>query len=305
MIRWLDTHQPALLSLIMLIVLATMYSLGFLSASLATLDVGPVSAGGFRVILASLFLLIVVRVTGVGLVRGKVMWGYAAIYGTVCMAVPFTVLPWTLTYLSNATAAIYYAVIPIEVLVLSWMFLGSTVSARKWAGFAIASGGLIFLVLSGAKGAADTMAAPELRPDSDMPLWVPHVVCIMTAICIAVGGVLFQKMPKASPVAITASALLIGNLVAVPAVLWSPPPAAPSPEGIFWVLVSGIGATGCGMILRGMLIRRESAIYTSTNGYFVPIITAIIGFVVLGESVGPVAILSYLLVLGGLLLSRA
>ena len=305
MIRWLDTHQPALLSLIMLIVLATMYSLGFLSASLATLDVGPVSAGGFRVILASLFLLIVVRVTGVGLVSGKVMWGYAAIYGTVCMAVPFTVLPWTLTYLSNATAAIYYAVIPIEVLVLSWMFLGSPVSARKWAGFAIASGGLIFLVLSGAKGAADTMAAPELRPDSDMPLWVPHVVCIMTAICIAVGGVLFQKMPKASPVAITASALLIGNLVAVPAVLWSPPPAAPSPEGIFWVLVSGIVATGCGMILRGMLIRRESAIYTSTNGYVVPIITAIIGFIALGESVGPVAILSYLLVLGGLLLSHA
>ena len=305
MIRWLDTHQPALLSLIMLIVLATMYSLGFLSASLATLDVGPVSAGGFRVILASLFLLIVVRVAGIGLVRGKVMWGYAAIYGTVCMAVPFTVLPWTLTYLSNATAAIYYAVIPIEVLVLSWMFLGSPVSARKWAGFAIASGGLIFLVLSGAKGAADTMAATELRPDSNTPLWVPHVVCIMTAICIAVGGVLFQKMPKASPVAITASALLIGNLVAVPAVLWSPPPAAPSPEGIFWVLVSGIVATGCGMILRGMLIRRESAIYTSTNGYVVPIITAIIGFIALGESVGPVAILSYLLVLGGLLLSRA
>ena len=305
MIRWLDTHQPALLSLIMLIVLATMYSLGFLSASLATLDVGPVSAGGFRVILASLFLLIVVRVTGVGLVRGKVMWGYAAIYGTVCMAVPFTMLPWTLTYLSNATAAIYYAVIPIEVLVLSWMFLGSPVSARKWAGFAISSGWLIFLVLWGAKGAADTMAAPELRPDSDMPLWVPHVVCIMTAICIAVWGVLFQKMPKASPVAITASALLIGNLVAVPAVLWSPPPAVPSPEGIFWVLVSGIVATGCGMILRGMLIRRESAIYTSTNGYVVPIITAIIGFIALGESVGPVAILSYLLVLGGLLLSRA
>ena len=305
MIRWLDRQQPALLSLIMLVVLATMYSLGFLSASLATLDVGPVSAGGFRVILASLFLLIVVGVTRVGLVSGKVMWGYAAIYGTVCIAVPFTVLPWTLTYLSNATAAIYYAVIPIEVLVLSWMFLGSPVSARKWVGFAVASGGLIFLVLSGAKGAADTMAAPELRPDSDMPLWVPHVVCIMTAICIAVGGVLFQTMPKASPVAITASALLIGNVVAVPAVLWSPPPAVPSPEGIFWVLVSGIVATGCGMILRGMLIQRESAIYTSTNGYVVPIITAIIGFIALGESVGPVAILSYLLVLGGLLLSRA
>ena len=68
MIRWLDEHQPKLLSLIMLMILATMYSLGFLSASLATLGTGPISAGGFRVILASLFLLVVVRVTGVGLV---------------------------------------------------------------------------------------------------------------------------------------------------------------------------------------------------------------------------------------------
>ena len=71
------------------------------------------------------------------------------------------------------------------------------------------------------------------------------------------------------------------------------------------MLVSGIVATGCGMILRGVLIRRESAIYTSTNGYVVPVISAIIGSIALGETVGPVAILSYLLVLGGLLLSRA
>ena len=58
-------------------------------------------------------------------------------------------------------------------------------------------------------------------------------------------------------------------------------------------------------ILRGTLIRRESAIYTSTNGYVVPIISALIAFIALGETVGPVAIMSYLLVLGGLLLSRS
>ena len=56
--------------------------------------------------------------------------------------------------------------------------------------------------------------------------------------------------------------------------------------------------------LRGTLIG-ESAIYTSTNGYIVPVITAMIGFLVLGEGVGLVAIISYLLVLGGLLLSRS
>lgn len=304
-IGWLNQNQPALLSLIMLVTLATMYSLGFLSASLATIETGPVAAGALRVIFASLFLLIVARVTGVGLVKGPLMWRFAAIYGVLCMALPFTVLPWTLTYISNATAAIYYAVIPLEVLVLSRIFLGTGISLRKWIGFAIASGGLIFLALSGSQGAADTMAAPQLRPDAQIPLWVPHIVCLMTAICIAMGAVLFQAMPKVSPVAITASALLTGNIVAIPALLWALPPTVPSPTAFLWVLVGGIVSTGCGMIVRGKLIRRESAIYTSTNGYIVPVITAVIGFTVLGEAIGLVAVMSYLLVLGGLLLSRS
>lgn len=263
------------------------------------------AAGALRVIFASLFLLIVARVTGVGLVKGPLMWRFAAIYGVLCMALPFTVLPWTLTYISNATAAIYYAVIPLEVLVLSRIFLGTGISLRKWIGFAIASGGLIFLALSGSQGAADTMAAPQLRPDAQIPLWVPHIVCLMTAICIAMGAVLFQAMPKVSPVAITASALLTGNIVAIPALLWALPPTVPSPTAFLWVLVGGIVSTGCGMIVRGKLIRRESAIYTSTNGYIVPVITAVIGFTVLGEAIGLVAVMSYLLVLGGLLLSRS
>ena len=304
-IGWLDHRHPALLSLIMLILLATLYSLGFLSASLATIETGPVAAGALRVIFASLFLMMVARISGVGLVRGGVMWCYASIYGVLCMAVPFTILPWTLTYLSNATAAIYYAVIPIEVLVLSRIFLGTPVSLRKWTGFAIASAGLVFLALSGSQGAEDTMAVPQLRPDTEMPLWVPHIVCLGTAICIAMGAVLFQTMPKISPVAITASALLMGNLVAIPALALALPENVPSPTAFFWVLVGGVVSTGCGMIVRGMLIRRESAIYTSTNGYIVPVITAMIGFLVLGEGVGLVAIISYLLVLGGLLLSRS
>lgn len=80
-IGWLDRHQPALLSLVMLVMLSTMYSLGFLSASLTTIETGPVAAGALRVIFASIFLLLVAKVTGVGLVKGVVMWRCAAIYG--------------------------------------------------------------------------------------------------------------------------------------------------------------------------------------------------------------------------------
>lgn len=298
--------HPSTISLAMLMTLSCLYALGFLSASMATLEVGPFFAGASRVIFASIFILCVALATGVGLVRGRRLWVMAGIYGVGSMAIPFIILPWTLTYVSNTTAAIYFAVIPIEVLLLSRIFLRTPVTRRKWIGFMTASAGVIILALAGSAGDSSTMAAPRLLNDAEswLPAWLPHVVCIAAAVCIAGGAVLFQAMPPASPVAITASAFLVANILALPVAVAALPASMPSLGGIAWILAGGVISTGIGMIIRGKLIRRESAVYTATNGYIVPVVTSLLGIAVLGESVGLVPVMAYLLVLGGLLLSR-
>ena len=298
--------HPSTISLAMLMTLSYLYALGFLSASMATLEVGPFFAGASRVIFASIFILCVALATGVGLVRGRRLWVMAGIYGVGSMAIPFIILPWTLTYVSNTTAAIYFAVIPIEVLLLSRIFLRTPVTRRKWIGFMTASAGVIILALAGSAGDSSTMAAPRLLNDAEswLPAWLPHVVCIAAAVCIAGGAVLFQAMPPASPVAITASAFLVANILALPVAVAALPASMPSLGGIAWILAGGVISTGIGMIIRGKLIRRESAVYTATNGYIVPVVTSLLGIAVLGESVGLVPVMAYLLVLGGLLMSR-
>ena len=298
--------HPSTISLAMLMTLSCLYALGFLSASMATLEVGPFFAGASRVIFASIFILCVALATGVGLVRGRRLWVMAGIYGVGSMAIPFIILPWTLTYVSNTTAAIYFAVIPIEVLLLSRIFLRTPVKRRKWIGFMTASAGVIILALAGSAGDSSTMAAPRLLNDAEswLPAWLPHVVCIAAAVCIAGGAVLFQAMPPASPVAITASAFLVANILALPVAVAALPASMPSLGGIAWTLAGGVISTGIGMIIRGKLIRRESAVYTATNGYIVPVVTSLLGIAVLGESVGLVPVMAYLLVLGGLLMSR-
>ena len=290
----------------MLMTLSCLYALGFLSASMATLEVGPFFAGASRVIFASIFILCAALASGVGLVRGRRLWVMAGIYGIGSMAIPFIILPWTLTYVSNTTAAIYFAVIPIEVLLLSRIFLRTPVTRRKWIGFMTASAGIIILALAGSAGDSSTMAAPRLLNDAEswLPAWLPHVVCIAAAVCIAGGAVLFQAMPPASPVAITASAFLVANILALPVAVAALPASMPSLGGIAWILAGGVISTGIGMIIRGKLIRRESAVYTATNGYIVPVVTSLLGIAVLGESVGLVPVMAYLLVLGGLLMSR-
>ncbi|MEC7486068.1 MAG: DMT family transporter [Pseudomonadota bacterium] len=298
--------HPSTISLAMLMTLSCLYALGFLSASMATLEVGPFFAGASRVIFASIFILCVALATGVGLVRGRRLWVMAGIYGVGSMAIPFIILPWTLTYVSNTTAAIYFAVIPIEVLLLSRIFLRTPVTRRKWIGFMTASAGIIILALAGSAGDSSTMAAPRLLNDAEswLPAWLPHMVCIAAAVCIAGGAVLFQAMPPASPIAITASAFLVANILALPVAVAALPASMPSLGGIAWILAGGVISTGIGMIIRGKLIRRESAVYTATNGYIVPVVTSLLGIAVLGESVGLVPVMAYLLVLGGLLMSR-
>ena len=298
--------QPRAISFAMLMALSCLYSLGFLSASMATLEVGPYFAGATRVIFASIFILAVAFATGVGLVSGRRLWIMAGIYGLGSMAIPFIVLPWTLTYVSNTTAAIYFAVIPIEVLLLSRIFIGTPVTIRRWVGFVAASVGIVFLALAGGAGDSATMAAPRLMDsaESGFPAWVAHVICIGAAVCIAGGAVLFQVMPPASPVAITASAFLIANILALPVAVATLPATMPTMSGMGWILAGGVLSTGVGMIIRGKLIRRESAVYTSTNGYIVPVITSLLGITILGETVGVVSLTAYLLVLAGLLLSR-
>ncbi len=306
MTRGLFRQRPGALSLLMLLTLACLYSLGFLSASMATLEVGPYFAGATRVISASIFLLAVAYVTGAGLVHGARLWIMASIYGAISLSIPFLVLPWTLTYVSNTTAAIYYAVIPIKVLLLSRIFIGTPITARKWVGFTLASAGIIILALAGVAGDTTILAAPMILDsfDGEMPIWIPHLICIMTAIFIAAGGVLFQMMPPASAVAITASGFLAGSVLAIPVALVTMPATMPSLEGLAWILSSGIVVSGCGMLIRGQLIQRENAVYTSTNGYIVPLITSLFGITILGESIGVVSVMAYMLVLGGLMLSR-
>ena len=302
--------SPKWLSAMMLMTMSCIFSLSFLFATLATLEIGPAASGASRIIFAALFLVVVALISGAGLVRGKKLWAYAAIYGIVCLGLPFTLLPWTLTYVSNTTAAIYYAAIPLEVLVLSRIVIGTPISLRKWVGFAIASAGLLLLVNVGAKGDAGASAAVIQHLDhatrlDDSQLWIAHLLCNLCALCLAGGGVLFQIMPRVSPISITASALLLANLVSIPVLLFSPPLAMPTPAGWIWVIGSGFLVTGCGTLLRGALIRREGAVYTSTNGYIVPVITGAMAFLFLDEPLAPIAIVAYLLVMTGLLVSRS
>ena len=259
---------------------------------------GPIAAGASRIIVGSLFLLVVLGLAGGGLPKTFTQWRSVSIYGLVFLAPPFLVMPWLLQYLSSATAAIYYAAIPLFVLFISRLFLNISISVRKWVGFAIGAVGLVILASVGGDAAPTgyTRAA-------EIPI-MPHIICLLSALCLAAGGVYVQAMPPIRPLTMTASAFLAANICAIPAFLIDMPSSIPPLMGVVGILGAECIATGLGTLIRGILIRREGAIFTSINGYIVPINASILGVIFLNEVIIMRNILAYLLVVTGLVIAR-
>ena len=270
----------------------------FLFASLAVQEMHPLAVGAGRVVLGSIFLAIIAITSGKGLVTGPKQWRSASIYGVIFIALPFLLLPWVLLYISTTTAAIYYAAIPLLVLVLSRLILKTYISWRRWLGFMIGAVGLVILVSVGTDSALASKAPPPLFT------FLPHLACIFSAIMLAGGGIFVQSIERIQPLSLTASALIAGNILALPIFLLFAPATMPSLTGIIGLFGVGFLASGLGTLVRSILIQREGAIFTSINGYIAPIYASFLGILFLGEIVTLSNIIAYGLVVAGLLIAR-
>jgi drug/metabolite transporter (DMT)-like permease len=285
-------------SIILLLAFATCLGSVFMFSVIALDGFSPMAVGSLRVIFASAFLLIILKVFGQSLVKSRSHWKFVTIYGTAFSTLPFLALPWALQFVSSSAAAISFASIPLWVLVLSRIFLKLPITPLKWVGFAIGSIGLIALANTG------TNSIHTGSNFSGVLTVVPYLILLLAALGIAAGGVQLQTAPNIAPLSLITSAFLAGNIIAVPVLLMSLPKQWPPMTSVLSLLWIGIIATGLATVIRGILIKREGILFTSTNSYIVPVFASVLGASFLGEKLTIFHGFAYLMVVSGLLLSR-
>lgn len=286
-----------MISIILLISLTLCLGSTFLFSVLALNGLSALAVGASRIIIAGFFLFIILKISGQSLVDNSLHWKYVSIYGSFFTTLPFLALSWALQYVNTSAAAIYYSSIPLFILVLSNIFLKTTITKRKFNGFIIGSIGLIVLAT------IDNDQNYREFSLTSLDTFFPHFVLFLSAFGLAAGGVFVQAMPKIQPLSMTTSAFLAGNAIALPILLMSLPEDLPPNTTILNLLGVGIIATGFGTLIRGILIQREGIIFTSKNGYLVPIYSSILGFIFLSETPTVHHGLAYLLVVVGLIIS--
>ncbi|WP_064711800.1 EamA family transporter [Rhizobium bangladeshense] len=245
----------------------------------------PLTVALLRALPAGLLLLLIVRKLPTG-----VWWGRAFILGALNFSFFWAMLFVSAYRLPGGVAATVGAVQPLIVIALSRVFLGKPIQPLAVVAGFVGMVGVGLLVLT-----------PKAALDS-----IGVAAGLAGAVSMAFGTVLARRWaPPVSNLTFTAWQLTAGGILLVPFALLLEP-ALPMPTVANLAGIAYLGLIGAAFTyllwFRGLSRIEPSAI--SSLGFLSPVVATLLGWLALSQSLTPVQIAGFAMVLAGVWLSQ-
>lgn len=257
--------------------LAVIWGCSFAFIQIGLRALSPVQVAAGRLCLGAAALLIVAAVTHTRLPRSPNTWTHLAVVAAVLNAVPFTLFAYGQQHISSVLAGIINAATPLATLaVIILAFPEERPTTERVAGLVVGFAG-VFVVLGAWRGFASGALAGVLA-------------------CLGAVGSYGIAFPYArrylSPIGEPAIALATGQvsvaaLQMLPVVLLT----GVQPRGDLTVVIVtamlalGVFSSGVAYILNYRIVELAGASTASTVTYLTPLVAAVVGVSLLGESV--------------------
>ena len=213
-------------------------------------------------------------------------WGRIALLGTVWMAIPLTLFPIAQQWIDSSVAGMINGAMPIFAAAWSAYLLRRLPGWRQMLGIGIGFLGIVLVFL------------PELQASADTALGALVALFAVTFYGLATNlAVPLQQKYGAAPVVLRAQ--MVALLLVLPFGLWQLGESTWSWESALAMIPLGILGTGLAIVLMATLAGRVGAPRASIAIYFLPLVAVVLGVVVLGEAVAPMALVGVALVLVG------
>jgi drug/metabolite transporter (DMT)-like permease len=273
--------------------LGIMWGSSYLFIKLAVDSFGTFTLISMRLAIGAALLWVVVRLTRTALPRDRRVYGHLLVMATVNIAIPFTLITWAEQSVDSALAAILNSTVPLFVLVIAPLFLPEEpIRLNAVVGLAVGFSGVVLLVSPGLVDASGDPAG--------------ELAMLGSSLAYACGNVYARRnvhgLPTLIPAVfqVTFGLLIVGGL----ALLVERPWATATPDPVAWFSVIWLGVFGSGFAYLAYfrLLSRWGATRTSLVAYLLPVVGIALGFVVLGEAIGPTLIAGAALVILGVAL---
>lgn len=270
-----------------LILLAALWGASFLLMRLGGAEFGALPTACLRVAIGGLCLLPLVLRQGHG-AQLKIRSGQFLLLGTLNSAIPFTLFSLAVMAVSTTLTSVLNATTPLWAALITWLWLGDALGARRWAGLFL--GGMGTAMLAYDKSAlvpvSVNLASP---PDTILGIHTQTLAiaaCLLATFCYGIAANYTKKNLRDVPPLVLATASQFGAAVflAIPAiVLW--PKTMPSAQAWLAVVALGVFCTGIAYALYFRLIAKAGAPRTLTVTFLIPVFAMAYGSLFLNEHI--------------------
>lgn len=258
------------------VALAAIWGSSFLCIKVLAEDLAPVHVALLRTALGAAFLVAVVVLRGLAVPRDRAALGHLAVVALLMNALPFTLFAYGEQHVTSVLAGLWNATTPLWTLLVVLIALPGERPGRRGLG-ALAGGFVGVVVLLGpwrGLGGDDLLG---------------QLACAAAALCYGLGVPYTRRHLSARPeggVALAAVQLVLATaMLGLAAPLGGVPQAAIGADGIAAALVLGVLGSGVAYVLMHAIIRAAGPTTMSTVTYAIPVVSTLLGVVVLSEGV--------------------
>lgn len=214
--------------------------------------------------------------------------------GVVGSVIPFFFITTAQETVNSSLAALYTAASPVFVAIgANLLFAEERMTPNTAAG-----------VVLGFLGVA-VLFGPEALSGLGSANVLAQLFLLIATLAYALSTLIARAAPPMDVIAFATSYATVSALVAMPMVL-TVDPASVQASWVNWlaVLGLGLGSSGIAQVVYMSLVARAGATFVSLNGYSIPVISAVLGWLFFNETQSWNALLAFALILGGVWLAR-
>jgi drug/metabolite transporter (DMT)-like permease len=276
-----------------LILLGAIWGASYMFIKIGVAEIPPFTFVLGRTLLASLALLMMMRLRGEKFPRGKNVWGVLMLVGLTNGVIPYTLITWGETHITSGLAAILTAMNPLFTFILAhFMTHDERITPAKSVGMAIAFLGVVVLFI------------PEIQQGVRLELLGMFAV-VGAALSYAFATLVAHKfMHGLSPIVSAAGQLGTAALMMIPLSLAFDNPFALRPTflPIAALITLALLGTAFAYILYYWLVKNTGATRTSLVTYLIPFTGVLWGASILSEPIEWEAIVGLVLLIAGVAL---
>ena len=281
--------QPRVPWQVKFVALVLIWGSSFLLMKVGLRTMAPLQISGLRIYAGTLTLVVLLAVTGGRLPREPRTWAHLTVSGIFLTAMPFSLFALGEERVSSALAGIGNATTPIAALFFALLLLPSDrLSPRKLAAVLIGFAGVVVIT--------------QPWESSGRPDLLGFGMTLVAGACYGLGWTYNRRFlgnADLGGLSMPTALLVVGSVLMAPVLLvwWAlhrDTYAAPwsghaDPSGGGWltpllcVLVLGVVGTGLAYMLQFDVVRGAGATVSTTVTYLIPVVSVVLGVLVLDE----------------------